>query len=291
MDYISLEKLIEFISLQGNYHVCIHDVSGILNRPCLTIRSPYTRHSMDFCTMAKSTQKGFAVCVHCKNCANHKAIRTQQAFAGLCAFGLYEAVKPVVINGKTVCIIYLGNIVTDRVQTLEQLRKACEKTQSPAQKMEQELEKCEITADTTKVMLLCELLDSYIRLLYDRYPDTISAEEKDCHWAVNSLKRYVDDNFNHNLTLKSVCRLYFVNEKYAGKLFKEQMGMSFHEYMNKIRLEKAARDLTRGKERIIDIALRCGFNNVTYFNRRFQNYFGMSPREYRRNSCLKEVHK
>ena len=283
MDFISLEKLIESIGFHGKYHVCIHDVSGILNRPYLAVCHRHTIHSMDFCTMAKSTQKGFALCSHCKNCANQKAIHTREAFAGLCAFGLYEIVKPVVINGKTVCIIYLGNIVTDRKQTLAQLRTVGKKTQSPIQKMEQELEKCEIIADTTKVMLLCELIDSYIRLLYGQYIDTVLVEDEECHWAVSSLKRYADDNYNHNFTLQSVCRLYFINEKYAGKLFKKQMGMSFHEYLNKVRLEKAAHELVEGKGRIIDIALRCGFNDVTYFNRRFQKYYGMSPREYRRN--------
>ena len=239
-------------------------------------------HSKKFCDLAKSTKKGFAACMNCKNCANHRAIHTGKTFAGLCAFGLYEVAKPVVIEGKTVCIIYLGNVVIDRSETLRKLRDTCTKTLSPVEEMEKELVNCQEQGDAQTVMALCDLIDSYIRLLYDKYKDMDIRDESPYHWAVYNLKKYADENYSKSFTLESICRLYFVNEKYAGKLFKEQTGRSFHEYLNKIRLEKAAEELKNSKERIIDIALRCGFNNITYFNRRFSQVYGMSLGQFRR---------
>ena len=282
MDYVSLKQMIDTISTLGNYHVCIHDVSGILKKTCFKIPYWYAIHSKNFCSLAKSTQKGFDTCMNCKNCANHRAIHTGKAFAGLCAFGLFEAAKPVVIDGKTVCIIYLGNIVIDREKTLEKLRATCAKTLSPVTEMERELANSQEQTDIQTVMALCDMIDSYIRLLYEQYKDADIRDDSPYHWAVYNLKKYADENYSQTFTLESVCRLYFVNEKYAGKLFKEQIGMSFHEYLNKIRLQKAAGDLRNGKDRIIDIALRCGFNNITYFNRRFLEAYGMSPGQFRR---------
>jgi AraC-like DNA-binding protein len=46
--------------------------------------------------------------------------------------------------------------------------------------------------------------------------------------------------------------------------------------------------LLSGDEKIIDIALECGFNNIAYFNRLFVKKYGMSPSEYRltnRGTC------
>lgn len=280
MENINLKQVIDTLKTIGNYHVCIHDVSGILKKPCFSIDTQNTIHSMPFCDMAKSTRKGFDTCMNCKNRANQLAIYSGRAFSGLCAFGLYEAAMPVIIEGKPVCIIYLGNGIVNREQTLRRLTGACAGTKTPAERMIAELSNCQET-DEKKAMMVCRMLDSYIRFLYEKYKD-ISQEEDSYHWAVQNLKNYADLNYSRTFTLESVCRLYFVNEKYAGKLFKEQTGLSFHEYLTDIRLRKAAKLLISSETRIIDVAMQCGFNNVTYFNRIFRKCYQVSPGEYRK---------
>ena len=284
IEYLTLTQMIDAVSALGNYHICIHDVSGLLKSHPFSIPHKYAIHSKKFCDLAKSTQKGFELCMNCKHCANHRAIQRGTFFAGHCAFGLYEATKPVILDGKVACIIYLGYIVKNPEETENKLKAACHKAGTPFYEMQQELEHCEHCTETQKIFHLCELFDSYIRLLYDKYKDTDNPIDSPYHWAVYNLKKYADDYYSQTFTLSSVCRLYFINEKYAGKLFKEQIGMSFHEYLNRIRLEQAATDLTEGDERIIDIAIKCGFNNVTYFNRKFSEYFGMSPGHFRKQT-------
>jgi AraC-like DNA-binding protein len=58
--------------------------------------------------------------------------------------------------------------------------------------------------------------------------------------------------------------------------------MSFHEYLNNLRLEKAAEKLRMNSAAITDVAMTCGFNNVTYFNRLFRKKYGMSPGQYKK---------
>jgi AraC-like DNA-binding protein len=74
---------------------------------------------------------------------------------------------------------------------------------------------------------------------------------------------------------------YSKNEKYLGRVFKSDMGISFSEYCNSLKLSKAARMLLDSKDKVIDIALECGFNNIAYFNRLFSKVYGISPSEYR----------
>ena len=280
MEYSSLQQMIDTINTMSSYHVCIHDVSGILKKACFSIEHLHTIHSMPFCDLAKSTRKGFDTCMNCKNRANQRAIKTGEAFAGLCAFGLYEAAMPVVIEGKTVCIIYLGNGVVDRDRAMKRLKSTCAGTLSPAGQMLALLDNCQET-DEEKAMMVCRMLDSYIRLLYEIYKD-MPQEEGAYHWVVYNLKKYAEDNYSQTFTLENVCRLYFINEKYAGKLFKEQIGISFHEYLTNIRLDQAAKLLRNSEKRIIDIAMQCGFNNVTYFNRIFHRCYQISPGQYRK---------
>ena len=71
------------------------------------------------------------------------------------------------------------------------------------------------------------------------------------------------------------------NEKYLGRLFKKEMGISFSEYCIGLRLEKAEESLLKSNDKIIDIALDCGFNNISYFNRVFRKKHNVSPGEYR----------
>ena len=60
------------------------------------------------------------------------------------------------------------------------------------------------------------------------------------------------------------------------------MGCTFHEYLNTLRLTRAAERLCREPEKnVLEIALDCGFPTVTYFNRLFLRQFGKSPTAYR----------
>ncbi|MBQ7839606.1 MAG: helix-turn-helix domain-containing protein [Lachnospiraceae bacterium] len=281
MEYINLQKAVDALSSMSRCSICIHDVSGILRKPVLSLKYENRIHSGKFCDLAKSTQKGYDTCVHCKSCANRRAVWKAEAFGGMCAYGLYEMVKPVIIEGRAVCIIYLGNLIMDQEKTGNKLKKTCTETGAPCQEMEALLENCVCHISKQQALLICEFLDSYIRMLYEKYKDE-TEEETTYHWAVEQLKLYVDNNYHQSFTLESVCSLYFINEKYAGSLFKKQMGMTFHEYLNQVRLKKAAEQLPDIKKKVIDIAVSCGFNNVTYFNKKFMEYYGQTPGAYRR---------
>ena len=67
-----------------------------------------------------------------------------------------------------------------------------------------------------------------------------------------------------------------------GRLFKSEMEVSFHEYCLDLKLERACEMLKATKNKAIDIALECGFNNISYFNRAFKAKYGLTPNEYRK---------
>ena len=100
--------------------------------------------------------------------------------------------------------------------------------------------------------------------------------------VVEMLKEYVDNYFSESPSLERIAEIYHYNCKYLGRLFKKETGISFKTYLNQKRLEYAALLLREGKDSITDIALKSGFNNVTYFNKVFHKAYNMAPMQYKK---------
>jgi AraC-like DNA-binding protein len=65
------------------------------------------------------------------------------------------------------------------------------------------------------------------------------------------------------------------------RTFQRVVGVTPHQYVLRTRLRHAARRLLAEPERVLDIALDCGFGDVSNFNRAFRTEFGASPRAFR----------
>jgi AraC family transcriptional regulator len=65
------------------------------------------------------------------------------------------------------------------------------------------------------------------------------------------------------------------------RTFERLTGVTPHQYLVRARLREAAIRLSAGPDRILDIALDCGFGDVSNFNRAFRAEFGVNPRAYR----------
>ncbi len=68
------------------------------------------------------------------------------------------------------------------------------------------------------------------------------------------------------------------------RFFKRHTGRTFTEYVNTLRLSAAARALLETDKRVVDVAGDCGYENLSYFNRRFKRRYGMAPGEYRKKT-------
>lgn len=281
-DFAPLSELIEQLSSHTRAHICIHDVSGILDAGIMQLDSRFRIHSQPFCSAAKTTPNGFRMCIRCKMRANKKAAAEKRLFHAYCPYGLYEIVKPVLIDGRTQCILYIGNLIFSPEESVGRIARTCRLTKSPEEALCRHLKDAERITSPDAYIRMADCIDSYIRLLAAHIQPPEIGGKRQLHWAVSALQNYIQTNFNQNLSLREAARLYFVNEKYIGRLFKQQTGHTFHEYLNNVRLEKAAAYLLDTRINMISVALSSGFQNVAYFNRLFRRKYGMSPSGYRR---------
>ncbi|MBQ8357713.1 MAG: helix-turn-helix domain-containing protein [Clostridia bacterium] len=271
-----LQTFLDLLTKGRRLHISILDLSGILHTPMTRISFGNVIHSKHFCDMAKSTDKGYRLCLHCKALANARGTTGKMPFAGHCPWGLYEAARPVLIGDTVAAIVYVGNSVIDRAYTLSRIKKSCRHTGVDADALCREIEECEYLDDPQEVERLAEIVCDYLKMICEKTPRTA-----DTHWLVSLLKRHAEDAYCTELSLRQLARIYHKNEKYMGRLFKKETGVGFREYCNRLRLEKAAGMLKSTADKVLDIAMECGFDNVSYFNRIFQKQYGMSPTAYR----------
>ena len=162
------------------------------------------------------------------------------------------------------------------------LNRAASLTGVDASMLANELERAEYTDNLDKHIHIAELLDSYIRLLYEKSVSSgRKTNQSHCSLKLKEIIEYVSYNYTKNITLKQLSALYFMNEKYLGRIFKKQTGYSLHEFINKIRLQKAKQMLENTGKSVLEISLDCGYNNVTYFNRCFFRKYNKTPTQYR----------
>jgi AraC-like DNA-binding protein len=94
---------------------------------------------------------------------------------------------------------------------------------------------------------------------------------------------FVEENYAEPITLKEASCLAKMSVSQFVRLFKRVAGMSFITYLIHVRLSRAVRLLKETSLTIAQIACEVGFSDQSYFDRRFKEAFGHTPRDFRRN--------
>lgn len=99
----------------------------------------------------------------------------------------------------------------------------------------------------------------------------------------NAVLRFMATEYaNSELSVEVAVNSLGVSRNKINDILKEQLGMTFNVYLNKLRLTEAARLLTENKEaNITEIAYSVGYNNVSYFNKLFKNEYGCTPKTFK----------
>ncbi len=97
---------------------------------------------------------------------------------------------------------------------------------------------------------------------------------------MQGLLAYIDDHYTESISLEYAAERMNFSTSYFSKIFKKLMGTNFVTYLNMVRVEHAATQLRNTENKITDIALSCGFNNIRTFNRVFKEITGCTPSEF-----------
>lgn len=126
-------------------------------------------------------------------------------------------------------------------------------------------------------------LDEIILFLSQRFDMIMSAIGASSRESVlDDILHYIRHNYNTNITLEKIAPLFGYNHSYLGKIFRKKMGVSFNEYVDRLRIERAKELLLTDNAMVYVISERVGYKNVDYFHVKFRKYEKVSPAEYRK---------
>ena len=89
------------------------------------------------------------------------------------------------------------------------------------------------------------------------------------------------NNYSREISLDDVSRQVNISPYYFSKIFKEESGLNFIEYLTNIRIDKAKELLSETDMSIKEVCATCGYTDPNYFSRSFKKNVGVTPTEYK----------
>lgn len=108
--------------------------------------------------------------------------------------------------------------------------------------------------------------------------------EKQTFSMMDAAARYIEQNYQRELSLEEVADYVHLNPYYFSKVFKQQTEETFIDYVTRIRIEHAKRLMSSREISLKEICYMIGYNDPNYFSRVFKKVTGITPSEYRSTS-------
>ncbi|MBW8347827.1 AraC family transcriptional regulator [Bacillus sp. IITD106] len=133
--------------------------------------------------------------------------------------------------------------------------------------------------DSLKLFLLEVLI--FIKRLMDTKYKYNEVETTFTHKKVFEIVNFINQHYYEQLTIESISKKFYISSSYFCKVFKENTGFTFIEYLNNIRIKEAISLLKENRYKVGEIAEKVGFESLTHFGRVFKKITGYSPVQYR----------
>lgn len=94
---------------------------------------------------------------------------------------------------------------------------------------------------------------------------------------------YIQSNYMNKLSLTDIANILHICPSYLSILFKQEMGVTFTDYINEVRVKKSKELLSDTNLSLLDISIYSGFGDQSYFTKVFKKLEGRTPKQYRKN--------
>jgi two-component system response regulator YesN len=111
--------------------------------------------------------------------------------------------------------------------------------------------------------------------------DVVQSKEKQSSSSVERAKAYIAERYNKDISLDEVSKEVDISPYYFSKLFKEETGENFIEYLTALRLNRAKQLIAGSDMSMKEICTEVGYADPNYFSRIFKKNVGVTPTEYK----------
>lgn len=100
--------------------------------------------------------------------------------------------------------------------------------------------------------------------------------------TISRAVRFIKDNLSSSMTLASVAEYLHISSRHLSRLFQQELGMSYMDFVQQERMRRAVQLLLYSSLSVSEIAEKTGFASVHYFTRSFSRLKGVPPGKYRK---------
>lgn len=137
--------------------------------------------------------------------------------------------------------------------------------------------------DNCELMIRGSLLIIWQNLYNNCLSQVLNSNSTDNSLQIKKALDYINSNYMENLSLEDLARYAGLSEGHFCRLFKTFTGYTPFSFLNKKRISRSCEYLTQTNKKIAEIAVLCGYNNISYYNRAFIKIIKESPSSYRKH--------
>lgn len=157
---------------------------------------------------------------------------------------------------------------------------------------------CQTLNEVSELMLQMPYMKGFDRMLhFFKMIDIIGKSDSNIHLAskeylitrfssqnkrIATIHEYLMNNYREKINLEKLAGVVNMAEGSLCRFFKQNMGLTIFEYLNKIKVEFACKLLMDPSLNIMEVCLDSGFNNLSHFNKQFKKATGVAPLRYRK---------
>ena len=235
-----------------------------------------------FCALMASTSKSCAACLQLQQRIDTEALGTSKTFQ--CFAGLSESVVPVRNGEKIVAYLQTGQVMlqspTERrfKAALQELAKRGTELDLTLVRASYFKSRVVTKAHYESTVRLLSSFAQHLSLISNELMTTQATAEPP---AVARARAFIAENLSEVLSLSLVARAANMSAFYFCKIFKAATGLTFTDYLARVRVEKTKQLLLNPHVRISEAGFAAGFQSLSQFNRVFRRVAGESPSGYR----------
>ena len=248
------------------------------------------RYQNPFCAMLAKTSRTCAACLESQKKMQDmpgEGPKTVTCFAGLC-----DTAVPVRAGDKVIGYLQTGQVALRKPNAVQ------------FNKITEQLVDWGVTVDLTQLQdayyhsrtlapqqytAMVKLLEIFATHISTLANEIVVQEDEAESPMIRRARAYIHANQADPIDLDQVAKAMHVSTFYFCKMFKKATGLTFTDYLSRVRVEKAKTLLLNPHLRISEIAYDVGFQSLTHFNRMFRKIVGESPTHYRDTKSVRQL--
>jgi AraC-like DNA-binding protein len=234
-----------------------------------------------FCALLSENPATLAVCLQ----AHESMIRHTGGLphSVTCPFGLTETAVPVKLGGKTIGYLRIGQVLR-HTPVKSDTAKVARVLSQHGVRFTNEIRAAwdkNLLTPPDKYSAIVRLLTFFAEQLSTLSNQIMLEKEKAEPLIVQKAREYITKNRTESFSLADVAKASGASVFHFCKVFKKTTGLTFTDYVARVRMEDAKAALLDPNRRISEIAYDVGFQSLTQFDRVFKRIFGQSPTQFR----------